>query len=92
MHKKQECDIARDRYPILLLILKEFKRINDQLLFPLKSSQNLWFYELIRFNSRHIGNEIWRWFIIFISNLKFSTTLKGVSFMTFGITSVLILA
>ena len=34
--------IFRDCRQILLLILNEFKRINE-LLFPMKSSENLWF-------------------------------------------------
>ena len=55
---------------ILLLILSEFKRINE-LLHPLKSFENLWFSDdfgggrgnrssLIRLNSRIIGSEICR--------------------------------
>ena len=57
----------RDRLQIWLHILSKFKRINIQL-FPLKSSENLWFSDdfrgnnciLIRLNSLNMWSEIWR--------------------------------
>ena len=58
--------ILKDRLRIVLLILSEFKLIT-QLLFPLKSSENLWLSddfrgnrsELIGLNSLNISSEIW---------------------------------
>ena len=61
----------RDHLQILLLILSKFNRIN-QLLFPLKSSENSRLFDafrgntslLIRLNSLNIRSKIWRQTII----------------------------
>ena len=58
---------TRDCFPVLFLILIEFKRIN-LLLFPLKSSESTWFSDdfrgnrsyLIRINLVNIRSRIWR--------------------------------
>ena len=59
--------MIKDRFQIMLLILSEFKQINE-LLSPLKSSENLWFSsdfrghknEVIRSNFLNIRSDIRR--------------------------------
>ena len=67
-HFKKNLSIHRDRCQILLVISSKFERI-DSFLFPLNSSENLWYFDqfggnrkskLIRSNLLNIRSEIWQ--------------------------------
>ena len=67
-------DIVTDRCQIRFLILNKFKRI-DQLILPLKSSENIWFFDSFRrewaFNFRIISLNL------FVSNAPLLYPLKA---------------
>ena len=80
---KEANSVEHSRIKIMLLRLSEFKWIN-WLLFPLKSSENQWFFNhfrgnkswWIRINSLDIKSEIWLEYCFSVTKLSVSCKLK----------------